>query len=98
MFIYIFNRFLIKIIDKIFFENWICRKLILSYLYVWGCKIKVRFYNFYEKKLEERLCMCFFVGNLFNLKRFRFYSLSKFIRLMEIVCVIFLDDIINIVV
>ena len=40
---YILNKILSKFVSKIPYEIWIGRKLVLSYLKIWGCSIYVKY-------------------------------------------------------
>ena len=80
---YLQNRVPSKAVQKTPFELWTGRKPSLRHLHVWGCPIKIRYYNPQEKKLDARTISGYFFGYPEKSKGFRFYCPNHITRIIE---------------
>ena len=70
--VYLLNRVPSKTVTKTPYELWTEKSLSIRHLKVWGYPVEARPYIPYEKKLDSRTVICFFVGTLRGLKALGF--------------------------
>ena len=68
------------------------KKPSLRHFHVWGCKVEVRLYNPYSKKLDPKNINGYFIGYCVRSKGSRFYCPSHTTRVIELDRVIYFED------
>jgi hypothetical protein len=79
-------------VPKTPYEMWTCRKPTLNYLHVWDCLAEAKLFNPSIGKLDPKTVSCHFIGYPDKLKRFRFYCLDRYIKIVESRYTVFLED------
>jgi hypothetical protein len=90
--VHILNRVPSKSVPKTPYEMWTDRKPTLNYLYVWGCPAKAKLFNPSIEKLDPKTVSCHFIGYPNKSKGFRFYCPDRYIKIVETIHNVFLED------
>jgi hypothetical protein len=90
--VHILNRVPSKSVSKTPYEMWTCRKPTLNYLHVWDCPAKARLFNPSIGKLDPKTGSYHFIGYPDKSKGFRFYCPDRYINIVKIRHVVFLED------
>jgi hypothetical protein len=90
--VHILNRVPSKSMPKTPYKMWTGRKLTLNYLYVWGCLAEAKLFNPSIRKLDPKTVSCHFIGYPDKSKEFHFYRPDRYIKIVEMRHVVFLED------
>jgi hypothetical protein len=89
--VHILNRVPSKSVLKILYKLWTGRKFTLNYLHVWGCPDEAKLFNSSIEKLDHKTMSCYFIVYPDKLKRFHFYCLDRYTKIVEMRHAIFLE-------
>jgi hypothetical protein len=90
--VHILNRVPSKSVPKTLYEMWTGRKHTLNYLHVWGCPTEAKLFNPSIQKLDPKTVSYHFIGYPDKSKGFRFYFSDRYIKIVEMRHIIFLED------
>jgi hypothetical protein len=90
--VHILNRVPSKSVPKTPYEMWTDRKLTLNYLHMWGCSVEAKLFNQSIGKLDPKTVSCYFIGYPDKSKRFHFYCLNRYIKIVKTRHAVFLED------
>jgi hypothetical protein len=90
--VHILNRVLSKSVSKTPYELWTGRKPTLNYLHVWGCPTEAKLFNPSIGKLDPKTVSFYFIGYPDKSKRFCFYCLDRYTKIVEMRHIVFLED------
>jgi hypothetical protein len=90
--VHILNRVPSKSVPKIQYKLWTERKPTLNYLHVWGYPAEAKLFNPSIGKLDPKTVSCHFIGYPEKSKRFRFYCVDRYIKIVKMRHTVFLED------
>jgi hypothetical protein len=90
--VHILNRVPSKSVSKTPYEMWTGRKHTLNYLHVWGCPAETKLFNPSIQKLDPKTVSYHFIGYPDKSNEFRFYFSDRYIKIVEMRHIIFLED------
>ena len=89
---YVLNQVRSKSVPKTPCKMMYSKKLNLKHFPIWGCKIKVRPYSPYTKKLEKIIINGYFIGYWISSKGSKFYCLTHLTRIVKLDRAIYFED------
>jgi hypothetical protein len=89
---YILNRLPTKTANKTPYELWTGQKPNLQHFRIWGCPAEARPYRPQEKKFDEMIVSCYFIGYAERSRRYKFYDPTNII-IFEINTIKFFENV-----
>jgi hypothetical protein len=90
--VHILNRVPSKSVPKTPYEIWTDRKPTLNYLHVWGYSSEAKLFNPSIGKLDPKTLSYHFIGYPDKSKGFHFYCPDRYIKIVKIGHIVFLED------